>query len=148
MANYQDTYYVDNKGAIHFLSKQDLQNIDSGKCPSPIKNSWVITDKPSAMKLSVQPKTLEQSIADISYRINKALDEGAKKWMYDNLVTCVSYLYSTNQEFLADAKALMEWRDNVWEWLIKSVNSVTVDTLIDDFMKTMPSQPNKPVIIK
>ena len=77
-------------------------------------------------------------------QIQIALDEGARRWQYDNMLSAVSYAYSSNKQFSEDAKTLIEWRDQVWQWAISKSKMVQKTNDISVHLDEMPKLPAKP----
>lgn len=90
--------------------------------------------------------TLDETLSAINTAIQSALDSGAQKWGYANMVTACSYVGSNNAQYAADALALSDWRDSVWAWAYPLYPSVTPGESPATFMATMPPQPPKPVV--
>lgn len=97
-----------------------------------------LEDKPAPTK--------QQTIEAISVVIQQYLDNGAKAWGYDNIVSGCSYTNSTNAQYAADANTLIGWRDAVWEWANTKFEAVTPGTTPEEFMQGIPTQPDKPVV--
>lgn len=85
--------------------------------------------------------TQAQTVATLSAAVSAALDAGAQKWGYDNIVSAASYATSTNAQYAADAKALIGWRDAVWSWAIPQFATVAAGTTAATFLASMPAQP-------
>jgi hypothetical protein len=60
-------------------------------------------------------QTGEQKIAAMTTVAQAALDAQAQSMGYDSIFTAATYTASTNPIFLAEAVALVAWRDTVWE---------------------------------
>ena len=73
------------------------------------------------------------------------LDEIAKEWGYNSMLSAVSYANSTNPQFKADAEALIEWRDNLWDKAY-TIEAGTLPATADAFVALLPAAPSKPVI--
>lgn len=59
------------------------------------------------------------SKADLfSKYIQDYMDSVAQQYKYDNIISAISYLNSSNPTFAKEAKAFSDWRDSVWEWYI------------------------------
>jgi len=90
--------------------------------------------------------TQADTIALISREIGIILDQGAKAWGYDSIVSAASYSSSTNFQYAADAKALSDWRDAVWAWAIPLFSSVVAGQDPATFLVNTPKQPTQPVV--
>jgi hypothetical protein len=78
--------------------------------------------------------------------LTSAINDAAKQWGYDGIVSAASYVSSTNAQYVAEAKALIEWRDQVWGWGISALEKVTPGKLTAEFLANMPDFPKRPVI--
>jgi len=87
---------------------------------------------------------IAQAVSNINAAIQAKLDGGASDWGYDNLATAASYATSSNTQYAADAKALIDWRDAVWAWAIPKFSDVTPGEDPATFMQDMPVQPPQP----
>jgi len=56
--------------------------------------------------------------------IQQKLDEKAKEYQYDNILSAATYYNSTNSKFKADAEAFVKWRDDVWVWAYDLLDKV------------------------
>lgn len=92
------------------------------------------------------PLTKEQTIEAINTAVQNALDEGAQSWGYSSIVAGASYYGCNTPQYAADAIALMDWRDSVWQWAYAKYPSVTPGETPEEFMVDMPAQPPKPVV--
>lgn len=90
------------------------------------------------------PPDLEGTLAAINRAIQTKLDAGAYAWGYNGLVTAATYVTSANPQFSADAAALIQWRDDVWDWAIPKFADVTPGETPEEFMADMPPQPAQP----
>jgi hypothetical protein len=90
--------------------------------------------------------TQADTIDKISRQITSTLDQGAKAWGYDSIVSAVSYASSTNFQYAADAKALSDWRDAVWAWAIPFFSSVVAGQDPTEFLVNIPKQPTQPIV--
>ena len=88
--------------------------------------------------------TQADTIAVISREITSILDQGAKAWGYDSIVSAASYASSANAQYVADAKALIGWRDSVWSWAIPLFPSVTIGEDHAVFLANIPKQHHNP----
>lgn len=92
------------------------------------------------------PPTEEQTIEAINSAVQSALDAGAQSWGYSSIVAGASYYGCNTPQYAADAVALMDWRDSVWQWAYAKYPSVTPGETPEEFMVDMPAQPPKPVV--
>lgn len=109
-------------------------------------NGKIISTDKNGFPVAIDPPTpdKEQTIKIISNAIQKALDDGAKSWGYTNMVYAASYAASTNPQYAADAAALIQWRDDVWDWAYPKYAGVTPGETPEEFMVDMPKQPAQP----
>lgn len=91
-------------------------------------------------------ETKAQAQERLSPSITSAINDGAQSWGYDDIVSAVSYITSTNPQYVAEAKALIEWRDKVWAWAIPALASVTPGETAGQFLSGMPDEPVRPVV--
>ena len=107
----------------------------------------IITADANGYPINVAPTVTQAETIDIiSIDIQQVLDTGAKKWGYDSIAAAASYATSSNAQYAADAKALIDWRDTVWAWAIAKFPSVTPGENPSTFMADMPVQPVQPVV--
>lgn len=90
--------------------------------------------------------TQKQTQENISNAITSAINDGAQQWGYYDLATAASYANSTNKQYVADALALIEWRDIVWAWAFPLLATVTPGETAATFLASMPDQPNQPAV--
>jgi hypothetical protein len=91
-------------------------------------------------------ETQEQTQARLSATLTSAINDGAKEWGYDDIVSAVSYVTSTNPQYVAEAKALTKWRDDVWAWAIPALASATPGETAGQFLANMPLLPARPTV--
>jgi len=97
-----------------------------------ITGSW----PPSETQLQAQTR--------LSAAISSSLNKGAQQWQYDDIVSAVSYINSTNPQYAAEAKALNQWRDIVWIWAATALPTITAGETEEQFLANMPAFPTKP----
>lgn len=70
-------------------------------------------------EIAALPQPEPESPASIRARMGAAiqrhLDAEARARGYDSALSCVSYLDSTVVTFAAEARAMRDWRDTVWQ---------------------------------
>lgn len=125
------------------ISEETWRNLMQGQAEgktisSDEKGNPILLDRPAPTK--------DETIAYLSIAIQQSLDTSATTWGYDNIVSGCSYANSTNAQYAADATALIQWRDSVWEWANAKFETVAPGTMPDDFLPDMPPFPAKPVI--
>jgi hypothetical protein len=90
--------------------------------------------------------TQKQTQDTLSSSVTSALNDGAQQWGYDSIESGASYVNSTNPQYVADANALIAWRDQVWEWAIPNLANVQPGTPVAQFLADMPDQPPQPKV--
>lgn len=90
------------------------------------------------------PETKQHTQERLSASLTSAINDGAKEWGYDDIVSAVSYIASTNPQYAAEGQALNKWRDDVWEWAIPALDSVTPGETAGQFLADMPELPPRP----
>ena len=123
-----DSYYVEL-----------LNGMSSGKKLTADSNGNPILQDPP------EP-TLQETQDAISARIQNTIDTLAKSWGYDNIVSAISYLSSSNKQYAADATALNTWRDAVWTWAFQNFPSITAGQDVNAFLANIPAAPSKPTV--
>jgi len=89
-------------------------------------------------------ETQQQAQNRLSPSVTSAVNDGAQSWGYDSIESAVSYVTSSNAQYVKEAQAMSKWRDQVWAWAIPRLNSVTPNTTVGAFLATMPNVPPKP----
>lgn len=89
-------------------------------------------------------ETKEQAQQRLSPSITSAINDGAQEWGYDNIVSAVSYVTSTNPQYVKEAQALTKWRDDVWAWAIPALDNVVPNETVGEFLASMPPMPPRP----
>ena len=93
-----------------------------------------------------RPKPSNEKLMSLYKKAASAnLDDVAKNWGYDSIVSAVSYINSSNAQFKADAEILSNWRDRVWEKIF-DVQSDKIPSSVECFMALLPEAPSKPSI--
>ena len=93
------------------------------------------------------PKVTQKQTQDtLSSAVTSALNDGAQSWGYDSIESGASYINSTNAQYSADAKALIAWRDKVWQWAIPELATVQPGTPVGQFLADMPALPPQPKV--
>lgn len=106
------------------------QKIDAGW--TDITGSWPPTE------------TQKQAQDRLTPSVTSAINDGAQSWGYDSIESAVSYVTSTNPQYVKEAQSLSKWRDDVWAWAIPRLNTVAPNTTVGEFLATMPNMPSKP----
>lgn len=79
----------------------------------------------------------------------EAIDALAKSWGYDSIVSAASYISSSVPLFLAEAQALIKYRDDVWLWARSELSAISAGTearpgSVGEFVSGMPTPPVRP----
>ena len=90
--------------------------------------------------------TQKQTQDTLSSVVTSAINDGAQQWGYDSIESAVSYINSTNPQYVADATALIAWRDQVWGWAIPKLANVQPGTTAAQFLADMPNLPPQPKV--
>lgn len=88
--------------------------------------------------------TKAQNDTQLLEAVSIALANGAQKWGYNSIESAASYINSTNPKYKADAEALIQWRDVVWDWAFQAIKTAPANETSDQFLKSMPVQPAQP----
>jgi hypothetical protein len=78
--------------------------------------------------------------------LGSAINDAAIQWGYNSIEAAVSYVTSTNPQYVAEARALSRWRDEVWAWGIPQLTAVTPGETAGEFLADMPLPPPKPIV--
>jgi hypothetical protein len=89
-------------------------------------------------------ETQQQAQNRLSPSITSAVNDGAQSWGYDSIESAVSYVTSSNPQYVKEAQAMSRWRDQVWAWAIPALVSVAPNTTVGAFLANMPAMPAKP----
>ena len=89
-------------------------------------------------------ETQQQAQNRLSPSVTSAVNDGAQSWGYDSIESAVSYVNSSNPQYVKEAQAMSKWRDQVWAWAIPALNSVQPNTTVGAFLANMPNVPPKP----
>jgi len=85
------------------------------------------------------PLTNEQAAKLLNDRVNNALDYVAREWGYDKGIdNATTWSTSANPQFAAEGRALAQWRDAVWAWVIAQ----PAGTVSREGMPAQPDRPN------
>jgi hypothetical protein len=87
---------------------------------------------------------LDKTLFLINKAIQSCIDDFAKSWGYDDLVSAASYLSSTNKQYAEEAAVLIAWRDSVWDWAIPNFSKVKAGDSAASFIAKIPTNPEKP----
>jgi hypothetical protein len=89
-------------------------------------------------------ETQQQAQNRLSPSVTSAINDGAQSWGYDSIESGVSYVTSSNAQYVKEAQVMSKWRDDVWAWAIPRLASVAPNTTVGAFLATMPAMPAKP----
>lgn len=74
------------------------------------------------------PQTLAEQIASFTAAVQAHLDAEVQVRGYNSIMSCVSYITSTNPTFRAEATAASAWRDAVWAYCYAELVKVQAGT--------------------
>jgi hypothetical protein len=89
-------------------------------------------------------ETQQHAQIRLSPSVTSAINDGAQSWGYDSIESAVSYVTSSNPQYVKEAQAMSKWRDDVWAWAIPALASVAPNTPVGGFLANMPNVPPKP----
>lgn len=92
------------------------------------------------------PETETSTQARLSDVLGSAINDAAAQWGYNSIISAVSYVTSENPQYVAEARALSIWRDQVWAWAIPALAAAQPGELPGQFLAGMPDFPPRPVI--
>lgn len=129
-------YFRDTTGQVHAFD--ETLAFFAPLIEKAIVNNWteVTGSWPPA-------ETQAEAQTRLSNDITKAINAVALQWGYDSIVAAVSYLNSSNPQFVSDAKALSAWRDQVWAWAIPALSAAQSGETANTFLAGMPAAPTK-----
>lgn len=82
------------------------------------------------------------TIQDYSLAIQRHIDATAKSKQYNDSVSLVSYINSTNQQWKQEAEIFTAWRDSVWQYAFNLLEQVQQGTLpqptIEELVNSLP----------
>ena len=84
-------------------------------------------------------KEIEKYFMD---RIQEYMDNKAKSYGFDNIVTASTYIDSKVERFKNDSRALLDWRDNTWDKAYTILEDVLTEKreipTLEDLLKELP----------
>ena len=105
-----------------------------------VKNKQIVFDS----KAYAEEKAKYQ-IAEYEMAVLNLLNSVALSWGYDSIVSAVSYFFSTNLQYKADAEALIAWRDSIWAEAY-TIEQGTLPDTAEAFVAMLPAAPTKPTV--
>ncbi|MEN6629808.1 MAG: hypothetical protein ABFC42_09195 [Sulfuricella sp.] len=94
------------------------------------------------------PPSPEQIRAQYEAAAQRALDDVAVAWGYDDLRSAVSYIGSKVAKWDAEGKALRDYRDDFWQAAnaikVSVQNGAAMPDTAAGFVAMLPAPPNKP----
>jgi len=123
----------DHVGIIYWLP-DGSQHIMATKGPLPIGASTI-----------APAPTKDQIIQSFNSEVQVNLDNIAKSWGYDSLLSAVSYATSSNPQYKADADSLIAWRDSIWAEAY-TIEQGTLPDTAEAFVAMLPAAPTKPTV--
>jgi hypothetical protein len=108
-------------------------NLNTAQPTSKQINDWL---NDSSLKVE---KDITYTISLLEDLINKKAQERG----YDNALSICTYITSTNQQWAAEAKSFIEWRDGVWLKAIQIkdaiVNNERTPPSLEEFFQELPT---------
>lgn len=98
----------------------------------------------------VAPVVPPPTVTQCSDALDNTIDLLAQAWGYKNMDRASGYATSSVPKFAAEAKALIDWRDEIWVWAPTYLAAVEAGTTpppatIAALVALMPAQPTRPV---
>jgi hypothetical protein len=95
------------------------------------------------------PPTVAEIIAEYLAAAQARLDAVAREWGYDSLISAASYVASSLPQFSAEAKALVTWRDVLWQAVYEIEAAVqsgaqAMPADAEAFVALLPAPPARP----
>jgi hypothetical protein len=88
---------------------------------------------------SPEPEPPRVTAENYNQTISNFIAETVAKKGYDGADSCASYLNSKNAKWAAEARAFMDWRDDIWEMADNIKPGVLADKLtVEDFEARLP----------
>ena len=107
-----------------------------------------ITQAEADALLAPPPPTLAQVFSQAEVAVQTMLDDFAKTWQYESILSAASYAYSTIPKFKAEALALVAWRDAVWSACYVEMAAIQGGSPMPTtqaFLSALPQPPVRPV---
>lgn len=102
-----------------------IEGIANGKVVSIEGGVFALIDPPMPEHEAPQePEPAPRTLEDYRAAIRAHVDATAQARLYDNAVSCASYLNSTNPVWAAEAQAFVAWRDAVWAYVFAELAKV------------------------
>lgn len=125
---------VDNYVGVEYWTKDGVHHV--------IKE---MGEKPPKGALFKRPVILAELKDRIILEVRIRLDQVASSWGYDDIKNAVTYAEEPAvPKYQNEGKALRAWRSLLWESAFEELNSVTVNTSVDEFMARLPEPPVRP----
>jgi hypothetical protein len=106
----------------------------------------IVSDKGgNPLAVDRTPLSKEEQIKFYEFYAQTKLDDIAKSWGYDSLISAVSYTNSKNLQFKAEANALIDWRDAYWAEAY-TIEMGPLPATAEAFFAMLPEAPTKPII--
>ncbi|CAB5151785.1 hypothetical protein UFOVP148_63 [uncultured Caudovirales phage] len=128
---------------IHDALPKDAKEITEEKWQNLIQdmaNGKILKADKAENPFTEDAPTPELTPADFAFGLKNHLDNFAKSWGYDSILSAASYLGSANEQFKAEAEALVCWRDSCWE---KFTATKTFPANVQSFLDSLPATPIK-----
>ncbi len=104
-----------------------------------------VGEEPPEGHLTSKPVILDEVKNALILNVSKHMDVIAGSWGYDSMAVAITYAEEPAvPKYQNEGKALRAWRSLLWESAFEELNSVTVNTSVDEFMARLPEPPVRP----
>lgn len=110
--------------AVPSLSEGEFAVFESG--------NWLVTSTHPSKVQIFNPVDPESSKTYYSNAIQKVLDDKAKEYGYDNILSACTYKDSSNEKFAKEGQAFYTWRDVVWSKVSELLEEDNISELISN----------------
>lgn len=126
-----------------------IEGIANGKVVSIEGGVFALIDPPMPEHEAPQePEPAPPTLEDYRAAIRAHVDATAQARLYDNAVSCASYLNSTSPIWAAEAQAFVAWRDAVWVYVLAELDKVqsgqreqpTVEQFVAELAAAVPME--------
>lgn len=120
----------------------------SVKCSSDAVNNpsaYMVSNKKVVKSSDYDNILRKKTVQNYLTKASQQLDSVADSWGYDSIASAISYLFSTNPQYKAEAETLNAWRDIFWAQAYSIVKGVLPETA-EAFVAMLPAAPERPLI--
>lgn len=119
----KDPKIAESYGYINqYINESDLTFIGN-------ENSGIYYLKGYEPAAETRDEMIARRQTEIVNMVQSIIDETAHQKLYDDGLSCVSYVGDPDEEFNADAVAFVAWRGRCWRTCYNILNSVTAGTV-------------------